>query len=234
MRILKSQYDIPDHIVRLFKIQDSAVQLPPMRPKFEFTFPIVPDHAIELLESIMDNNDHPIEGRSAGNHLMLVIPIKDRHFWSPWLNLEARPYCPDPDGKLITHIKGRFSPNPSVWTGFMMTYSSLAVLAFLAVIFALSQVMMDDSPWALQALIPLGLIAGVMYWSSLLGQKLAQEQMQLLYRVTLETLADGSGIQVLDHPTTPIDSHQSEHPIPEITLVKTDSSALETNPDPVP
>ncbi len=210
------------------------MQLPPMRPKFEFTFPIVPDHAIELLESIMDNNDHPIEGRSAGNHLMLVIPIKDRHFWSPWLNLEARPYKPNPDSELITHIKGRFSPNPSVWTGFMMTYSSLAVLAFLAVIFAFSQIMMDDSPWALQALIPLAIIAGVMYWSSLVGQKLAQEQMQLLYRVTLETLADGSGIQVLNHPTDPIDSHQSEHAIPEITLVKTDSSALETNPDPVP
>jgi hypothetical protein len=213
---------------------DFHVQLPPMRPKFEFTFPILPAHAIELLQGIMDNNDHPIEGRVAGNHLMLVIPIKDRHFWSPWLNLEARTHRAHDSDDTITHIKGRFSPNPSVWTGYMMTYSSLAVLAFLTVMFGVSQAIMGSSPWTFQFLIPILFIAGVMYWSSLVGQKLAHDQMQLLYRVTLETLADGSGIKVLDHPTEAIDSHQSDHPIPEITLINADSSVRETNPDPVP
>ncbi len=205
-----------------------------MRPKFEFLFPIAPEHAIELLQSIMDNNDYPIEGRTAGNHMMLVIPIKDRHFWSPWLNLEARSHRANGSDETITHMKGRFSPNPSVWTGFMMTYSSLAVLAFLTVMFGFSQWIMGSTPWTFQLLIPILLIAGVMYWSSLVGQKLAHDQMQLLYRVTLETLAEGAGIQVLEHPTEAIDSHQSDHHIPEITLLKADSSGLETNPDPVP
>lgn len=204
------------------------MQIPPMRPKFEFLFPILPDRAIELLESIMDNEDHPIEGRTAGNHLMLVIPIKDRHFWSPWLNLEARSYTNPETSDLTTHIKGRFSPNPAVWTGFMMTYSSLAVLAFLAVIFAFSQMMMDNAPSAFQFLIPIVLIAAGMYWASLVGQRIAHDQMQLLYRVTLETLADGSGIKVLDHPTEAIDSHTTDHTIPEITIVPPNSETTET------
>mgnify|MGYP003630248791 FL=1 len=166
-----------------------------MRPKFEFNFPIEQPRALDLLKSIMDNNDHPIEGRAAGNHLMLVIPTKDRHFWSPWLNLEAI----DESSK-TTHIKGRFSPNPAVWTGFMMVYASLLVLAFLTIIFAFAQLIMHNQPWALQFLIPIILIAATMYWSSLIGQRIAQDQMQLLYRVTLETLAQGSGIDSIDHP----------------------------------
>jgi hypothetical protein len=168
-----------------------------MRPQFNFDFPIDQDHAIDLLSSVMDTNDHPIEGRAAGNHLMLVIPIKDRHFWSPWLNIEAQENdLPNPN----IHIKGRFSPNPSVWTGFMMVYSSLAVLAFLATMFAVAQLVMNNPPWALYFLIPIILIAAAMYWSSLIGQKIAHDQMQLLYRVTLETLAQGAGLESLTHP----------------------------------
>ena len=166
-----------------------------MRPKFDFDFPIEQPRALDLLKSIMDNTDHPIEGRAAGNHLMLVIPIKQRHFWSPWLNLEATTQLPN-----TTHIAGRFAPNPAVWTGFMMVYASLIVLAFLTIIFAVSQLIMHNNPWALQFLIPIILIAAVMYWSSLIGQRIAQDQMQLLYRVTLETLAHGSGMDSVNHP----------------------------------
>lgn len=175
----------------------SIPPIPPMRPKFEFDFPIDKDDALDLLKSIMDTNDHPIEGRIAGDHLMLVIPPKDRHFWSPWLNLEARDS--DPDEHKLTLIKGRFSPNPSVWTGYMMTYSSLLVVAFLALMFGVSQLILKTNPWAFHFLIPIAIIAALMYWSSLIGQKLAHDQMQLLYKVTIETLAKGSGIETLTH-----------------------------------
>ncbi len=173
------------------------MQIPPMRPKFEFDFPISQDEALDLLVGIMDNNDHPIEGRTAGNHLMLVIPTRDRHFWSPWLNIET---LENESESPSTHIKGRFSPNPSVWTCYMMVYSSLVVLAFLASIFGVSQFIMGNTPWAFQVLVLLALIAGAMYWASLIGQKIAQEQMQLLYKVTLQTLARGSGLDSLSHP----------------------------------
>lgn len=82
----------------------------------------------------------------------------------------------------------------------MMVYASLIVLAFLTIIFAVSQLIMHNNPWALQFLIPIILIAAVMYWSSLIGQRIAQDQMQLLYRVTLETLAHGSGMDSVNHP----------------------------------
>ena len=81
-----------------------------------------------------------------------------------------------------------------------MVYASLLVLAFLTIIFAVAQLIIHNQPWALHVLIPIILIAATMYWSSLIGQRIAQDQMQLLYRVTLETLAQGSGIDSIDHP----------------------------------
>ncbi|MBO6513870.1 MAG: hypothetical protein JJ974_07905 [Phycisphaerales bacterium] len=167
--------------------------LPPMRPRFAYDFPISEGRALELLRGIMDTNDHPIEGRSAGNHLMLVIPVKDRHFWSPWLNIETI----KTDDPRLTTIKGRFSPNPSVWTGFMFLYSTLAVLGSLAFVFGLSQLVLQSTAWAFLLMIPAVLAAAALYWASLVGQHLAQNQMQLLYRVTLETLAQDAGIETL-------------------------------------
>jgi len=176
------------------------VHIPPMRPKFEFEFPIEQSDAIGLLSSVMDAEDYPIEGRIAGNHLMLVVPPKQRHFWSPWLNLEMH----DMDGDMhkLTLVQGRFSPNPAIWTGYMMVYSSLAVLVFLAAIFGISQMILQSSPWAFQFIIVILVIAALMYWSSLIGQKIAQSQMHELYDITIQTLAHGSGLETVDDPTS--------------------------------
>ena len=148
------------------------MQLPPMRPTFEIEFPVDQDEAIDRLALLMDNEDFPVTGRIAGTHLMLVIPPNQRHFWSPWLNIEVHEQS-------TTHalIQGRFSPNPSVWTGFMLAYISLATLIFFASMFGVAQWMMNKPPSTLK-LIPIFVaIAGLMYWASLMGQKIAQTQM---------------------------------------------------------
>lgn len=162
------------------------MQIPPMRPTFVIEFPIEPSSAIDRLAILMNDKDYPIEGRIAGSHLMLVIPPKRRHFWSPWLNLEVQA-C-----DLGVQIKGRFSPNPSVWTGFMLTYIALGTLVFFALMFALSQWITNKPASALQlALIPVA-IAIMMYWTSLLGQKLAHEQMHELYEASMNALSSAS------------------------------------------
>jgi hypothetical protein len=158
------------------------MQIPPMRPTFAIDFPIESTDAMDRLCSLVQDADYPIEGRVAGNHLMLVIPPSQRHFWSPWLHLEVHEHS---DGATV---KGRFSPNPSVWTGFMLTYIALATLVFFAGMFGISQWVMDKPPSALMlAVIPL-LIGIVMYWSSLIGQRIAHAQMQELYDATMHAL----------------------------------------------
>jgi len=166
--------------------------IPPMRPTFLIEFPIEPDQAIDRLSTLLNDTDYPIEGRIAGNHLMLVIPPADRHFWSPWLHIEINKF----DSQSQVH--GRFSPNPSVWTGFMLGYISLAVLIFFASMFGVAQWMMDKPPSTL-GLIPFMVIVGaLMYWSSLIGQRIANAQMHELYNASMSALTMNT-----DLPTEP-------------------------------
>ncbi len=158
------------------------MQIPPMRPTFTIEFSIDSDAAMSRLETLVRDEDYPIEGRVAGNHLMLVIPIKRRHFWSPWLHLEVHKVA---TGSMV---KGRFSPNPSVWTGFMLTYIAMGTLVFFAGMFGVSQWMMNKPPSALMFMIIPILIAIVMYWSSLIGQRIANEQMRELYDASMNAL----------------------------------------------
>ena len=160
------------------------MQIPPMRPTFEIDFPIVPEQAIDRLSSLVDDSDYPIEGRIAGTHLMLVIPPSSRHFWSPWLHIEIHELASGESSK----IQGRFSPNPSVWTGFMLSYIALATLIFFAAMFGIAQWMMDKPASTLMLIPALLVIAGVLYWASLIGQKLAQAQMHELYNASMGAL----------------------------------------------
>ncbi len=175
------------------------MQIPPMRPTFTIEFPIEQPAAIDRLARLVNDRDYPINGRIAGHHLMLVIPPARRHFWSPWLNIEVHP-C---DAGAC--VKGRFSPNPSVWTAFMLGYIAMGTLVFFAGMFAVSQWLTNKPPSALKlAIIPLA-IALVMYWASLLGQKIAHDQMNELYDASMDTLR-GKGVP----PNTPKNTSSDE------------------------
>ena len=162
------------------------MQIPPMRPTFTLNFPIRPEEAIDRLSGLVDDTDYPIEGRIAGTHLMLVIPPSYRHFWSPWLNIEIHQHD---EGSTV---QGRFSPNPSVWTGFMFGYISLITLVFFSSMFGIAQWMMNKPLSALGFIPIFFIIAAILYWSSLLGQRIAQSQMHELYNASMGALSIGS------------------------------------------
>ncbi len=157
-----------------------------MRPTFNLTSASDVNSTLDQLRSLVSEDDYPIDGRIAGNAVMLVIPPRARHFWSPWLHIEVLEHTTNSP---LASIQGRFAPNPSVWTGFMLTYIALITLIFFAAIFGFAQLIMHNPPWAF-GLIPALLIAGaIMYWSSLVGQRLANSQMHELYDAVASVVA---------------------------------------------
>jgi len=89
-----------------------------------------------------------------------------------------------------THLAGRFSPHPTVWTAFAFGYLALGVLSFFASVFAYSQWSLGSTPSALWALGSFALIAVAMWWSAQVGQRLARGQMIEL-RLLLEAACLG-------------------------------------------
>ena len=143
-----------------------------MRPTFLLETDRSLDEVLGCVKQALSQEVGRYHGRFAGEHAMISIDESRRHFWSPWLHLEVR----ELEDK--REVFGRFSPHPSIWTGFMMTYLAIATAMFFALMLAFSQMMIGHSPWAFLA-IPLGLfIAGMLWIASQAGQRLAQEEMR--------------------------------------------------------
>jgi len=144
------------------------------RPTFAIPTELSPQELKVRIGEVVASNSDKIVGQVKSHHAMISIVDRDRHFWSPILNLEFR------QSDSANEMLGRFSPHPSIWTGFMFAYLSLSVLIFFSVILGLSQQLMGHSAWGYLLLLPWIAIAAVLWLVSQTGQKLSSEEMQML------------------------------------------------------
>lgn len=142
-----------------------------MRPTFLLETDLSSDEVVKCIRQSIANTTGQYRGRFAGTHAMISIDDSRRHFWSPWLHLEVR------ETDSVREVFGRFSPHPSIWTGFMLAYLAIATIMFFALMLAFSQLILKSAPWAFLAL-PIGLlVAGTLWFASQAGQKLAHDEM---------------------------------------------------------
>jgi len=126
------------------------------------------------------------DARLEQDHLMLTVVDTERHFWSPWLAIEVTSR-----GERV-HVAGKFSPHPSVWTGFTFGYLGLGLVLLLSLVVAGSSVLVPGSgqPWTLWVAGG-ALVAMIgMWWASQVGQRLARHQMEQLRGALEAALAD--------------------------------------------
>lgn len=141
-----------------------------LRPQFVVILNVSPSQAIMRLQAQANASDQ-FAGQFRDHHAMITVCETDRHFWSPWLSIDTRA---EGDQPLLV---GRFSPNPSIWTGFIFAYLTLIIAAFFSFVFAGSQVILGHTLWGLLGLPICGLIAILLWLTSQIGQRLASEQM---------------------------------------------------------
>ncbi len=151
-----------------------AVQL---RPTFQLKTDLGEEELIRRVQNAFSRRSDAasstaFQGQFTGNHAMISFVESKRHFWSPWMHLEFR----SEDQQRV--ISGRFSPHPSIWTGFMFSFLAIACLTLFSAMFGVSQQLSGEAPWAYCA-IPIGLLVAALLWFvSKTGQKLAQVEME--------------------------------------------------------
>ena len=101
------------------------------RPTFSIATDLDSSEIMKRIGEVVANNSDKLVGQLKSNHAMISIVERERHFWSPCLNLEYREF--DSSNELL----GRFSPHPSIWTGFIFAYLPLVMLAFFSLILGL-------------------------------------------------------------------------------------------------
>ncbi len=156
-----------------------------LRPSFAVDLPIPSRQAIERLHAQLaagaqqvrrarvPGGGREVSGRDR-DHLVLTVPASQQRVWSPWLTIDITP------GEGGTHLFARFSPHPSVWTGFAFGYLTFGIVLMFSLIFAGAHAMVGRELWPLVLSAGALLVLGAMWWAARLGQRLARGQMDTL------------------------------------------------------
>lgn len=146
---------------------------PRMRPRFSValrrgeTEKLIPELIRQLRMA-----DSQAQGRVLNKHVELTTCARSMHVWSPRLSLQLE-VCEDGE-ELLT---GQFSPHPSVWTGFMALYGSLALFGVFGLVFGISQWTLHMTPWGLLAVLAALALMGFTYGAAFIGQGLGADEM---------------------------------------------------------
>lgn len=152
-----------------------------MRPKFSLELPVPADEAIIRIRRGLNTPELRGSGSSTGRTAEILVDRSERRVWSPRLTVRVEDA---PDGSTL---RGRFSPRPDVWTGFMFVYFLVVFLIVFGATFGYVQQVSDQTPWGYWV-VPVGLliIAGI-HVASYVGQRLGANQMYEL-RQRLESV----------------------------------------------
>lgn len=157
------------------------------RPTFEIQTELQPNEVLVRLRGIVELAPERFAGQFREGHGLLSIAKRERHFWSPWLHLDVRERSTE--SRQVAHVLfGRFSPHPTIWTGFMFSWLGLTVLTFFSAIFGCSQQLAGERPWGYW-LIPAWILLAVTLWfAAQIGQRLAHVQLVELKQAVEESL----------------------------------------------
>lgn len=157
---------------------------PRMRPTFTIALNDPGSGVLERLRRRLDSGDARFVGQVVIGHAMIKLPRERRSLLSPVLNLNLV----EKDG--ISELRGRFSPQPNVWTGFMMVYGVLAMIGLAGLMYGLAKLTVDESPWAMLAAPICAALIAFVYGAAFIGQGLTVDDMYEMRSFVKEVAAD--------------------------------------------
>jgi len=153
-----------------------------VRPRIRCVTPMEQREIYARFNDFLAHTDKPIQGRTFRDHIELRVRPEHRHYWSPVLNI----ILDDVDEG--TSVRGRFGPEPKVWTLFMFFYFFALAISFFAGMYGLVQLKMGYPAWSFWlVLLGLGLLL-LIYIAAQIGQKKGAEQTQWLMSFCTEVL----------------------------------------------
>lgn len=155
-----------------------------IRPRFQMIATDSPPTLESRLKERLAQPGSPCMGRVIPGHAVLKIPVAERHFWSPQLDLSLEPH------ESGTLIRGLYGPDPSIWVLFAFGYGAIATLSLFISIFGFTRLSLGLEAPILWALLALGVCALGLYIASQIGQKLGAEQTFTIHHFFEETVGN--------------------------------------------
>jgi hypothetical protein len=88
-----------------------------LRPRFAIDLNKNQESIINKFKKALNEDNSRFPSRFSDGHIIIDVPKKEEHFWSPQLNIEIESL----EGEKSV-LKGLFGPKPQVWTLFMFIH----------------------------------------------------------------------------------------------------------------
>ncbi len=149
---------------------------PGIRTRFQIRSPKSTEAALAGVAAFVDRDDSLVRGWVHGPYAELAVTDQDEHFWCPRLAIHVEAV-----DESASVLDCRLQPAPSVWTMYMAGWGVLAVSSMLVVGFGWAQLQMHGTPTVWMFGLPVVvLVAGFLYVSALLGQRLGVNEARVL------------------------------------------------------
>jgi hypothetical protein len=156
-----------------------------IRPRFEFTVRFTEDNVLIRIKELMEESKHDVTGVIADNHIILDIPLTNRHFWSPQLNFRVEPDSTDTSQSVV---KGLIGPRPAVWSMFMFIYFFVGTVGFFIALFGFSKWSLGEYSNLVLAL-PIAILFMLSaYLTGKYGERLGHDQIETLKQFVRDAL----------------------------------------------
>jgi hypothetical protein len=154
-----------------------------LRQPFELTTPAPARRVADAVDRRLRAPGCPFRGLATPSQIELYLREGERRFFSPQLTVLVH----EDEGRTV--LRGRFGPNPSVWTMFVAFYAMVIISALGGVFFGFAQLLMGEPAWGLLS-IPVGLLlVGVIYIAAGVGQRLGHHQVDVIRDFLTDAIA---------------------------------------------
>ena len=155
-----------------------------MRPHFDIPLSGDGSDVLAAVKEGLDASGAPFVGGVLASHGYLRMPRRERSLLSPNLNLELL------EERGTTTLRGRFTPHPSVWMGFMAVFLVLGMIGLGGLMYGFAQLTLTEreTPWSMLAAPVCGGLIAFVYGAAFVAQGLVQDEMYSM-RAWVENIA---------------------------------------------
>ena len=147
------------------------------RPRFKICTSLSVEQAQDvIMNKLRTSNPLGYESAIVKDHLVLRMNTRERHFWSPQLDVSV---ADDPEMK-CTLIRCLLAPAPVVWTMFMFIYALAGFAALVGSTLAMSQWSLKKDQWGWWVVGISLLIGFSLFFIAQIGKGIAKEDMRAM------------------------------------------------------
>ena len=155
-----------------------------LRPRFTMDVESPSDEVLNKFKNALKGKYANYPSTFSDGHIIIDVPKKEDHFWSPQLNLEV---LATENGASL--VKGLFGPKPQVWTLFMFIHFVVGIsFLIFAVMLYVKWSLEKSIVMSLMMVILLPIIWTTLYFLGRIGKSTGHGQMDELHDLMQDVL----------------------------------------------